>query len=404
MKSKKVLILVVGIVLVLFVSWKFLFTTANGKIYLETAKPSQNTLSTVVTATGTIEPITEVEVGTQVSGKIEKIYVDFNSHVKKNQLLAEIDQTILQSTLKNAETALQGAKTEAEYQEKNYKRVKALYEKNFSSQTDLELSKYNYDNATNSYEKAKLTYEMAKQNLSYAFIYSPIDGVILNVAIKEGQTVAASFSTPTIFTIANDLTRMQVEANVDEADIGQVKVGQQVTFTVDAFSSEKFAGTVSQVRLNPTTSSNVVTYTVIIEAPNPENKLMPGMTASITVTTQKEENVMTVPTTATRFSPETDLAVVAGADKQYTIKPLPNNQLTGSEKIVWVKNGNELKAKKIITGLSDGINVQVLSGLDKNDEVIIGVADETIAAKTDTKASGQESPFMPKPPGSGKKK
>lgn len=404
MKSKKVLVIAIGIVLVLFVSWKFLFATASGNINLETAKASHNTLSTVVTATGTIEPLTQVEVSTQVSGKIEKIYVDFNDHVKKNQLIAEIDQTILKSALKNAGTALAGAKTEAEYQEKNYKRTQTLYEKNFASETDLELAKYTLDNAKNSFEKAQLAYEMAKQNLSYAFIYSPIDGVILNVAIEEGQTVAANFSAPTIFTIANDLTRMQVEANIDEADIGQVKMGQQVAFTVDAFPSEKFAGIVSQVRLNPTTSSNVVTYTVIIEAPNPESKLMPGMTASITVTTLKEENALTVPVTATRFSPERDFAVIDGASDKFSIKHLTNSQLTGAEKIIWIKNGGELTAKKITTGLSDGINIQVLSVMNPDDEIVIGIADGTTAAATANQAAGQESPFMPKPPGSNKKK
>jgi HlyD family secretion protein len=398
MKSKKVLIAASVVVILAFVSWKFLFATTSGKINLETAKVSNNTLSTTITATGTIEPITEVEVSTQVSGIVEKIYVHFNDHVKKGQLIAEIDKTILQSNLENAETTLNGTKTEADYQEKNYKRAKTLFEKNFASETDLELAEYNYNNAKNAYDRAKLSYEIAKQNLSYTSIHSPIDGVVLDVSIEEGQTVAANYSAPTMFTIANDLTKMQVEASVDEADIGQVKVGQQVSFTVDAFTGEKFSGKVSEIRLNPTTSSNVVTYTVIIEAPNQEYKLMPGMTASISVTTLEEKNAVTIPVEATRFSPGQDLA----SNTQYSIKHLSNNQLTGSEKIVWVKNGSELIAKKIESGLSDGINLQVLSGLDNNDEIIIGTSDESTAT-TNSQTSGQESPFMPKPPGSKKK-
>jgi HlyD family secretion protein len=402
MKSKKVLIAASVIVILALVSWKFLFTTESGKIFLGTAKISYNTLNTTITATGTIEPITEVEVSTQVSGIVEKVYVDFNDHVKKGQLIAEIDKTILQSNLENAETTLKGTKTEADYQEKNYNRTKTLFEKNFASETDLELAEYNYNNAKNAYDKARLSYEIAKQNLSYAYIHSPIDGVVLDVSIEEGQTVAANYSAPTMFTIANDLTKMQVEASVDEADIGQVKLGQQVTFTVDAFTTDKFSGIVSEVRLNPTTSSNVVTYTVIIEAPNPDYKLMPGMTASITVTTQEEKNAATIPVEATRFSPEQDLSPT-GADKQYSIKPLSNNQLTGSEKIIWIKSGSELVAKKIETGLSDGINLQVLSGINKTDEVVVGIADETSVTASDTQTESQESPFMPKPPGSKKK-
>ena len=395
MKSKKVIIMVLSTLVLAFVSWQCLFTTGAEKVYLETAKVSYDTLSTFITATGTIEPITQVEVGTQVSGIVKKVYVDFNDQVKKNQLIAEIDKTILQSNLENAETSLEGTKIEAEYQKKNYDRTKALFEKNFSSESDLELAEYNYNNAEIAYEKAKLSYEIAKQNLSYAYIHSPIDGVILDVSIEEGQTVAANLSAPTMFTIANDLTRMQVEASVDEADIGQVKSGQHVTFTVDAFPSDKFLGIVSQVRLNPTASSNVVTYTVIIEAPNSDYKLMPGMTASITVTTQKEENTLAIPVKATRFSPEQELTETGN---QYVIIPLPNSQVSGSDKIVWVKNGNELIAKKITTGLSDGSKVQVLIGLEINDNVILGITDETNMI-TDNSANTQSSPFMPKRPG-----
>ena len=398
MKFKKIILTVLILSLLAFVSWEFLGATNNDRVHLEITKPSFNTLSKVITATGTIEPITQVEVGTQVSGKIDKVYVDFNDHVKKKQIIAEIDKTILQSNLKNAEAALQGAKIEAEYQEKIYKRTKTLYEKAFSSETDLELAEYNYNNAKIACEKTSLMYDIAKQDLSYAYIHSPIDGVVLDVSIEEGQTVAANYSAPTLFTIANDLTKMQVEASVDEADIGQVKSGQQVTFTVDAFPQDIFTGTVSQIRLNPTTSSNVVTYTVIIEAPNKDYKLMPGMTASITVITQKEENALTIPVKATRFSPETDLEPNRNTEEMHMIKPLENNQTSGNEKIVWIKNGIELQAKIITTGLSEGSKIQVLSGIDKNDEVVVGTTNEALTPPEDF-ATEQSSPFMPQRPG-----
>lgn len=397
MKSKKIII-VISIVALLFVSWRFFYPASNGKVFLETKRVTYDTLSNFITATGTVEPITEVEVSTQVSGKIEKVLVNYNDRVKKNQLIAEIDKTNLESSLQNAETSLKAAKNEVDYQGKNYSRTKILYGKDLSSETDMELAEYNYDNAKTSYEKAKLAYDIAKQNLSYAYIYSPIDGVVLNVNIKEGQTVAASLSAPTMFTIANDLTKMRVEANVDEADIGQVKVGQQVSFTVDAYPYDKFSGSVSQVRLNPTTTSNVVTYTVIVDAPNPDRKLMPGMTATIIVTTQEDENVLAIPVKATRFSPDNDLVGAGDLNNQFTLKPLENNSVSDSEKIVWIKNGNELTAKKIKTGLTDGSNIEVLNGLNSNDEVVLGVSENTEVVAEDS-GTQQSSPFMPKRPG-----
>lgn len=398
MKSKKVLKIAISLTAILFFSWKFLYTEPKSEVRLETKKVKYDTLSNFITATGTVEPITQVEVSTQVSGKIEKVYVDYNDHVKKNQLIAEIDKTNLESALENAETSLKSAKTDMDYQEKNYNRTKIMYGKMLVSETDMELAEYNFDNAKTSYEKAKLAYDVAKQNLSYAYIYSPIDGVVLDVSIKEGQTVAASLSAPTMFTIANDLTKMRVEAEVDEADIGQVKIGQQVSFTVDAFPYDKFSGSVSQVRLDPTTKSNVVTYTVIVDAPNPKGKLMPGMTASITVTTQKEENVLTIPVKATRFSPENDLAEAGDLSTLFKIIPLGNNNLSEDEKIVWVKYGNELSAQKVKTGMSDGTNIEVLNGLKSNDEVVLGISENTEPVTQDS-GTQQSSPFMPKRPG-----
>ena len=231
----------------------------------------------MVTATGTLEAITTVEVGTQVSGVIEKIYVDFNTQVKKGQLLAQLDKTPLQAQVDQSQATVDNAEAELTYQKSNYERTKALYDKQLIAKSDYDLAVYNFNKAQASLKNAKSVHDKNKINLSYASIYSPIDGIILDRAVDEGQTVAASFNTPTLFSIANDLTQMQVEANVDEADIGQIVEGQRVEFTVDAYPDMKFAGVVSQLRLQPVETNNVITYTVIVNAPNPDLKLMPAI-------------------------------------------------------------------------------------------------------------------------------
>jgi HlyD family secretion protein len=399
MKSKKLWISIICILAVLLGAWQFFTSVESAGMKLDTVKVQADNLSTFITATGTVEPITQVEVSTQVSGKIEKLYVDFNDQVKKGQIIAQIDQTNLKSTLKNAEATLNSAETEVDYQQKSYNRTKALADKKLVSDTDLETAEYNLDNAKTAYQKAKLEYEIAKQNLDYTIIRSPIDGVVLSVDIEEGQTVAASLSAPTMFTIANDLTRMQVEADVDEADIGQVKKGQSVTFTVDAFPDDKFTGTVSQIRLNPTESSSVITYTVIVEAPNPESKLMPGMTASITVTTSEAENALTIPAAAARFTPDASFAEqYAQIVKNGKINRKGLQTTSENEKIVWVKRGNEISETKITTGIADGANVQVVSGLKEGDEVVTGITEQTAEAGGAAEGT-QSSPFMPKGPG-----
>jgi HlyD family secretion protein len=262
---------------------------------------SDEKISSSVTATGTIEPITEVTVGTQVSGKVAKIYVDYNSVVKKGQVLAEIDKTTLQTEYNTQLLAVQSSKVEYDYQKKNFNRAKELHLKNLISDTDYETAKYSYEKAESAYKQNVSSLDKAKTNLGYATIYSPIDGVVLSRAVEEGQTVAASFSTPTMFVIARDLTKMQVVANVDEADIGNISVKQRVTFTVDAYPNDVFDGTITQVRLNPTTTSNVVTYQVIVNAPNPELKLKPGLTANITIFTLEKEGVQALPNKALSF-------------------------------------------------------------------------------------------------------
>jgi HlyD family secretion protein len=276
----------------------------NKSYSYETAVVKKGSIINTITATGTVQADTTVLIGTQVSGVIKKIYVDFNSNVKRGQLLAELDKTPLQTQVQQAQASLDDSKSEVEFQTATYERYKALIEKKLVAQADYDQVKYSYDKARANLKTAQAGYDKAIVNLNYATIYSPIAGVILNRAVDQGQTVAASFSTPNLFTIGNDLTEMQVQANVDEADIGQIKKEQPVSFTVDAYPNEVFKGSVRQLRLQPVVTSNVVTYTVIVNAPNPDLKLMPGMTANITVLVQKIDSVMTIPGKALRFTPD----------------------------------------------------------------------------------------------------
>lgn len=294
-----------GVAVILIAGGVFLFTgkSSKGGIKLETAKVGRSTITNTVTATGTVEPVTEVEVGTQVSGIIDKLYADYNDVVKAGQLIAEMDKINLQAELRSAEAQLASSKTEFEYQQKNYARSKVLHEKQLISDTDYETATYNYEKARAAYDQSQASMVKVNRNLEYATITSPIDGVVINRAVEEGQTVAAGFETPTLFTIAADLTKMQVIADVDEADIGNVEEGQRVSFTVDAYPNDQFEGVVRQIRLgdsestssasSSTSSSTVVTYEVVITADNPDLKLKPRLTANITIYTLERANILT---------------------------------------------------------------------------------------------------------------
>lgn len=393
MKKKAIITSAAVIVLaiVLFLAFRPKADVATG---YQTFDVKMGTISNSVTATGTIEPIIQVEVGTQVSGIISRIYVDYNSRVKKGQILAELEKTTLEAELSSSEATLASSKTEYEYQQKNYTRVKGLYDKQLVSDTDYESSKYQYDKAKSSYNKAKSDITRVRQNLSYATIYSPIDGVVLNRAVDEGQTVAASFNTPTLFTIANDLTRMQVIADVDEADIGEVKEGQKVTFTVDAFPDDVFEGSVTQVRLQPTTTSNVVTYEVVVDAPNPTLKLKPGLTANITITTMEKSDIMFVPVKAFHFNPGT--AGIAASAGQPSGAPAQDKQ-------IWLQTQKGIVQVTVAVGISDGIYTEVTGGLKVGDKVITGTSQNAVPTVSGSGDSGS-SPFMPRRPGQGKKK
>lgn len=396
--SKKKILIISGAVIILAVVLFLIFKPGGKQILeLETVTFTKRDISSYVTATGTIEPITVVEVGTQVSGIISNIFVDYNSEVKKGQVLAELDKITLQTELESQELEVKSNKTEYEYQKKNFERSKELYEKSLISTTDYETAKYNYDKAEAAYQKSTSNLQKSKTNLGYATIYSPIDGIVLSRAVEEGQTVAASFSTPTLFTIANDLTKMQVVANVDEADIGGVLEGQRVTFTVDAYPNDVFDGKVTQVRLEATVTSNVVTYEVIVDAPNPDLKLKPGLTANITIYTLEQNGVLSLPNKVFNFIPDPD----ALAEYGYDVLPDENDSLDEKEKVVWTNDGKSISPKKIRIGETDGINTEITGGLDESESVIAAM--NFVSGKTAQSNNSETSPFMPQRPGSQRK-
>lgn len=374
--------------------WLWLKPSKGSKIYLQTEKAVPGKISISVMATGTLEPVTEVEVGTQVSGIIDKLYVDYNDIVKAGQLIAEMDKVTLQAELEQSEAELASSKTEYEYQEKNFARSKVLYEKELISDAEYDEALYSYEKALNAYNQSKASIVKVRRNLGYATITSPIDGVVISRAVEEGQTVAAGFETPTLFTIANDLTRMQVIADVDEADIGQVKDGQRVEFTVDAYPDDTFEGTVKQVRLEATTESSVVTYEVVITAYNPELKLKPGLTANVTIYTMEKENALTVPSKALRFIPDPilleEMEIKVGSDAKCAAGR--------SDNMIWIKQGDSIMARKVITGVTTGSEIEITEGLSAGEEVVSGISIESAPVKTSTV---ERSPFMPSPPGGG---
>lgn len=390
------MLIVAGVVLLAFILWLVLRPSKESGIKLETAPTSRITIRNSVTATGTVEPVTEVEVGTQVSGIIDKLYADYNDVVKAGQLIAEMDKVTLQAELESAQAELASCKTEYEYQLKNYSRTKTLYDKELVSDAEYDEAFYLYEKARNAYEQSKAAMVKVKRNLGYATITSPIDGVVINRAVEEGQTVAAGFETPTLFTIANDLTQMRVIADVDEADIGQVADGQRAEFTVDAYPDDTFEGKVEQVRLEATTESNVVTYEVVITAYNPDLKLKPGLTANITIFTLEKDSTLAVPTRALRFIPDEGLLSQLGL----TVTPATEQDESGKREI-WVRNGSALSARMVTTGAASGELTEITGGLSDGEQVAVGLTSGEAAPEA---AAAERSPFMPTPPGGNKKK
>ena len=400
MNKKKIILLVVAALAVVAIGYQMLAGgDSKQKVTFATAKVERTSLSESITATGTIEPVTEVEVGTQVSGIIDKIYVDYNSVVTKGQLIAEMDRVTLQSELASQRASYDGAKAEYEYQKKLYERNEKLHAKQLIADTDYEQSLYNYQKAKSAFDSSRAALAKAERNLSYATITSPIDGVVISRAVEEGQTVASGFETPTLFTIAADLTQMQVVADVDEADIGGVEEGQRAIFTVDAYPNDQFEGVVTQVRLGESSSSTtasssstVVTYEVIISAPNPSLKLKPRLTANVTLYTLDRPHVLAIPTRALRFTPNPffvgEKAVI--------------NDVEAPHK-VWTRQGNTYTAHAVETGISGGNYTEVLSGINEGTEIITEASFAVMGGMPNGAApeatGGERSPFMPGPPG-----
>ena len=369
LRISKIWIAVVVIVIVAVAAWAMSGGKKEEDINFKEEKVALKTLQNSVTATGTIEAVTSVTVGTQVSGIVNKLYVDYNSQVKKGQVIAELDKTNLLSELNTAKANLASAQSSLNYQAANMERYKTLYKKGLVSADEYENALLTYRQAKEQVASSKENVQRAQTNLGYATITSPIDGTVISKSVEEGQTVAASFNTPELFTIAKDLTNMQVVANVDEADIGNVKEGDRVTFTVDAYPDDTFEGTVKQVRLEATTTNNVVTYEVVISAPNADLKLKPGLTANVTIYTQERSGVLAVANKALHFTPT----------KETVGKDMKIVDCKGKNK-VWTLNGNTLTAHPVTIGQSDGINTEITKGLKQGDkivtEIVVNVPEE----------------------------
>ena len=356
--------------------------SSEQKVTYNSAPAQRQDISTSITATGTIEPVTEVEVGTQVSGIIDKIYVDYNSEVKRGQIIAELDKTNLLSKLASAQSNLSNAKSDLAYQTANFKRYQTLYDKGLVSTNDYENAKLTYDKATQTVRVQQQAVQEAQTNLGYATITAPIDGVVLAKKVEEGQTVASSMTTPTLFIIAQDLTDMRVIADIDEADIGGVKEGQRVSFTVDAFPDDTFEGEVTQVRQQATTTSNVVTYAVVISARNDDLKLKPGLTANVTIYTMEKKDVLSVPTKALRFAPNE--AIMTDNEKIEDVE---------SSNKVWTKEGDTFKAHAVEIGVTNGTLTEIMSGISEGTDVL---TDFNIEGEMEEEEQASN-PFMPHP-------
>lgn len=393
MNKKKALVIAAVAAIATLAVWLLSGGKKEEKITFDTAAVAPANIMNSITATGTIEPVTSVTVGTQVSGIVSKLFVDYNSVVKKGQVIAELDKTNLMSQLNTAKTQLATAQSQLNYQTANYNRYKTLFEKGLVAADDFDNAKLSYTQAKEEVASAKEEVQRAQTNLGYATITSPIDGVVLSKSVEEGQTVAASFSTPELFTIAQDLTNMQVVADVDEADIGDVKEGERVTFTVDAYPDDTFEGEVKQVRQEATTTNNVVTYEVVISAPNADLKLKPGLTANVTIYTAERKGVLSVPSKALRFTPQRE-----------TVGKMKIVDVANAKNKVWTIEGNSIVAHKVNIGMTDGTNTQIVGGIAEGTKVITGLNVMGGEEKMPMEAQGEKSPFAPGPPGKNKRK
>ncbi len=390
-KISKIWIAVIVVIVIAVAAWSLSGGKQKEEINFKEETVSLQTLQNSVTATGTIEAVTSVTVGTQVSGIVNKLYVDYNSQVKKGQVIAELDKTNLTSELNTAKANLASAESNMNYQAANYTRYQTLYKKGLVSADDYENALLAYRQAKEQVASSKENVQKAQTNLGYATITSPIDGTVISKSVEEGQTVAASFNTPELFTIAKDLTNMQVVADVDEADIGGVKEGNRVTFTVDAYPDDTFEGVVKQVRLEATTTNNVVTYEVVISAPNTDLKLKPGLTANVTIMTQERTGVLAVANKALRFTPT----------KETVGKDIKIVDCKGKNKI-WTLANNTLTAYPVTIGQSDGIHTEITKGLKQGQKIVTEIV---VNQPEETEDDTQQSQGLISGPGPrGKKK
>lgn len=423
------LVVVAGVVAV----WMFFGRNKTSAPEYRTARVEKGDIRVTVRASGTLQAVTTVQVGTQVSGIIKKIYVDFNSVVKEGQVIAVLDTTLLAQAVEDARASLKKSEIQVNQSKRDFDRTSVLFEQKVLAQADYDLSLTTYETAVANAISAKSALNRSLINLKYATIIAPISGVVVSRAVDVGQTVAASFSTPTMFTIANDLTKMQVEANIDESDIGKIVVDQSVKFTVDAHPDMIFDGTVRQVRLLPVVTQNVVNYTVIIDVPNPDLKLLPGMTANITVLVQEEKDVLKVPATALRFSPSQDYIDKLEKNLPDSVKKkretwskeggrqgasqggqegmsgggrmsggmpggMPGSGAggdrprRGSFGMVWVKVGDSLKPHRVRTGVTDGLNTEIRGKIEEGEEVVLSM---TSSQGAPAGQQQQQNPFAP---------
>ena len=376
LKISKIWIAVIVIVVIAVAAWALSGGKKEEEINFKEEAVKTETLQNSVTATGTIEAVTSVTVGTQVSGIVNKLYVDYNSQVKKGQVIAELDKTNLLSELNTAKANLASATSNLSYQAANMNRYQTLYKKGLVSADEYENALLTYRQAKEQVASSKENVQKAQTNLGYATITSPIDGTVISKSVEEGQTVAASFSTPELFTIARDLTNMQVVANVDEADIGGVKEGDRVTFTVDAYPDDTFEGTVKQVRLEATTTNNVVTYEVVISAPNTDLKLKPGLTANVTIYTQERSGVLAVANKALRFTPT----------KETVGKDMKIVDCKGKNK-VWTLSDKTLTAHPVTIGQTDGVHTEIIKGIRKGQKIVTEIIVNTPEEEEDAQQS-----------------
>ena len=381
MKKKifsKVWIAMILVVVIAVAVWLLSGGKKEEQINFKQEKVATHTLQNSITATGTIEAVTSVTVGTQVSGIVNKLYVDYNSVVKKGQVIAELDKTNLISELNTAKANLASTESNLSYQSANMKRYQTLYKKGLVSADEYENALLAYRQAKEQVASSRENVQKAQTNLGYATITSPIDGTVISKSVEEGQTVAASFNTPELFTIAKDLKNMQVIANVDEADIGGVAVGNRVNFTVDAYPDDTFQGVVKQGRLEATTTNNVVTYEVVISAPNAELKLKPGLTANVTIYTKEQANILSVANKALRFTPT----------KETVGKDMKIVDCKGKNK-VWTLNGNTLTAHSVNIGQSDAMHTQIISGIKAGQSVVTEIVVDTSEDEEDSQPQSQ---------------